>query len=400
MSSLGKSSAFLCFSGFSLFSNPFLFHSQHLVIKKLRYLARFIVVCLLLNNKPMVKTLTDHLTEAVYNYTKLFKPTDAGEWQIVLQEIASFSEADSKLLPAAAAAAGSGTTGADLEILIRGRLTPSKAATTSTTAPSAAPEGAERPRLRIQEAILVGNKHEQVKFSELTLDIYRLLQVLEREPPAKDAPAREREAYEREVAHRPNPHKHLLYRTSCSQLVTFLATSLKELADNNNSSSSSNNNNSSAAMLLYLSADEAPAMVARQHGVVGVVPEEGRRDGQRAQQQAQQHEATTSTTFTSSASISRGGVWLGSRRHDDLVQGEGVADQSCFYPHDLFPFLRRPLILIVDSPNSVSFDVSHLHYLSLTLLNFFSLLFPLLFPFPFLSSFSSSFPFPFSLFIA
>ena len=36
--------------------------------------------------------------------------------------------------------------------------------------------------LSLQEVIIVGNVADQVKFSELTLDMFRMLQTLEREP--------------------------------------------------------------------------------------------------------------------------------------------------------------------------------------------------------------------------
>ena len=36
--------------------------------------------------------------------------------------------------------------------------------------------------LSLQEVIIVGAASEQVKFSELTLDMFRMLQTLEREP--------------------------------------------------------------------------------------------------------------------------------------------------------------------------------------------------------------------------
>jgi hypothetical protein len=42
------------------------------------------------------------------------------------------------------------------------------------------PSGLEG-KIRLQEAILVGNYQHQVKFSELTLDMFRVMQVLERE---------------------------------------------------------------------------------------------------------------------------------------------------------------------------------------------------------------------------
>ena len=36
--------------------------------------------------------------------------------------------------------------------------------------------------LTLQEVLIVGNNNDQVKFSELTLDMFRILQTLEREP--------------------------------------------------------------------------------------------------------------------------------------------------------------------------------------------------------------------------
>ncbi|CAJ0760172.1 14202_t:CDS:1, partial [Entrophospora sp. SA101] len=63
-----------------------------LMIKKLRYYARFIVVCLLLNNREIVQKLMDELSGLVDDYIKNFKPVDSLEWQLVLQEIGTFLE--------------------------------------------------------------------------------------------------------------------------------------------------------------------------------------------------------------------------------------------------------------------------------------------------------------------
>lgn len=62
------------------------------MIKKLRYYARFIVVCLLLNNRDIVQKLMDELSGLVDDYIKIFKPVDSTEWQCVLHEIAAFLE--------------------------------------------------------------------------------------------------------------------------------------------------------------------------------------------------------------------------------------------------------------------------------------------------------------------
>uniref|UniRef100_A0A672LQI6 Suppressor of cancer cell invasion n=1 Tax=Sinocyclocheilus grahami TaxID=75366 RepID=A0A672LQI6_SINGR len=65
-----------------------------LVVKKLRYYARFIVVCLLLNKMDLVKVLVKELSEEIEDYTQRFNTEDQLEWNLVLQEVAAFVEAD------------------------------------------------------------------------------------------------------------------------------------------------------------------------------------------------------------------------------------------------------------------------------------------------------------------
>jgi len=270
--------------------------SPHLVIKKLRYYARFIVVCLLLNKKNVVKTLTEGLTEAVYNYTKLFKPADAGEWQIVVQEIAMFIEADTKFLPHEMS-------------YLNGRL---------PYPTGGLNQDKDNKKMKIQEAILVGNRHDQIKFSELTLDIYRILQILEREPISntKASNSEEKESY---ALKRPNPKKYLLYRPNLSQFLVFLSTSFKELSDN-------------SALLLYLSAD-------------GAFPSYSDHPNPNEPQQ--------STEINRNNPIGTGGLYTSPRKPEDQL--DESADPSVLYPADLFPFCRKPLFLIIDSNNSVAF---------------------------------------------
>ena len=81
----------------------------------------------------------------------------------------------------------------------------------------------------------------QVKYSELTLDMFRMLQVLEREPSEEPhlydtSPAAGRNpiadphgANSDRLAKRENPHKYLLYKPTFGQIYNFLAHGLKEL---------------------------------------------------------------------------------------------------------------------------------------------------------------------------
>ncbi|KAL9544317.1 hypothetical protein MBANPS3_007693 [Mucor bainieri] len=258
-----------------------------LMIKKMRYYARFIIVCLLLNKDENVRQLITELEGLIEEYTKSFKPPDAKEWQMVLEEISTFTEAEKKLVP------------------INLDRTPDK------IEHRLASNIAERhiaglPRLKLQEAILVGNYQKQIKFSELTLDMYRMLQSLEREPfvlhPSVAAATKNTKSTEtsdktkdatkddqgnaasaaagtststatttttaaaaagssrpagtstntlsashiqttsEKMLKRSNPHKYLLYRPSLSQLLVYISTAFKDTSDN-------------SALLLYLSAD-------------------------------------------------------------------------------------------------------------------------------------------------
>ncbi|SAM05676.1 hypothetical protein [Absidia glauca] len=258
-----------------------------LMIKKMRYYARFIVVCLLLNKDENIRLLIGELELLIDEYTKTFKPLDAKEWQMVLQEIMTFMDAEKKLVPINADRT---------QVPIQHRL------------PS---QQLEKPHgLRLQEAILVGNYQNQIKFSELTLDMYRMLQSLEREPMASSTSSNkpntkdlqqsrdhtgtttsgtttavmEKKDQTKEstgtlnsqsptttnyssqqqdkASHasnkRTNPHKYLLYRPSLSQLLVYITTAFKDTGD-------------SAVMLLYISADGCVNETSRGFGFGGGV---------------------------------------------------------------------------------------------------------------------------------
>ncbi|KAI8335943.1 hypothetical protein BC941DRAFT_354942 [Chlamydoabsidia padenii] len=283
-----------------------------LMIKKMRYYARFIVVCLLLNKDDNIRLLISELELLIDEYTKTFKPVDAKEWQMVLQEIMTFMEAEKKLVPINADRT---------QVPIQHRLPAQQVDK---------PQG-----LRLQEAILVGNYQNQIKFSELTLDMYRMLQSLEREPAGKPstrelqpaaAAAVEKKDQSKEStlntqspttsqpshvgSKRTNPHKYLLYRPTLSQLMVYIATAFKDTGD-------------SAVMLLYLSADGYVNEASRVFGFSGGV----------------------STTIIYPA---------------ETPPALSVPTQStmpaCLYPADLTPFTRKPLFLIVDSNNSTAYQ--------------------------------------------
>ncbi|CAB4010930.1 SCAI-like [Paramuricea clavata] len=180
----------------------------------------------------------------------------------------------------------------------------------------------ERPSLSLQEIVIVGNSEKQVKFSELTLDMFRMLQALEREPEEYQPYILENSAdftgdqMKKETApsKKPNPHKYLLYKPTFSQLFTFLASGFKELPHN-------------AVMLIYLSADG--------HGV-----ENKHVDGPYGQGGVRMsaHKGLQNTGSTT------------------RIMQSNVNDTNIIYPDDLMPFTRKAMMLIVDSETSTAFQ--------------------------------------------
>ena len=232
----------------------------------------------------MVTTLVNELNQEVDLYLKTFNPSDTQEWQFVLQEIRQFLNADNV-------------------ITIENKDLPSRRL-------NSGPEQLSS-RIKLQEVLLVGNCSNQVKFSELTLDMFRMMQAVEWEPSTPDLSSEGRKKGKR------NPHKYLLYRPTMSQVLVFLANSFKELSDNN-------------VMLLYISADGVS------EPTVGNPEEPNIAESQNL--------------------CTKGGIALNSRRPLEKQEHSGVTP-GCLYPEDLLTYTRKHLFMIIDSENSSAFDV-------------------------------------------
>ena len=123
------------------------------MVKKLRYYARFVVVCLLLKKMKLVRDLARELAKQVEEYTNAYEPEDQLEWSLVLSEVKSFIEADSVV----------NVLDSDSNsIVLSHRLNP------LITPPV---EKSPAMSLTLQEAIIVGSSAEQAKFrwAEATL---------------------------------------------------------------------------------------------------------------------------------------------------------------------------------------------------------------------------------------
>lgn len=377
----------------------------------MRYYARFIIVCLLLNKDENVRQLISELEGLIEEYTKSFKPPDAKEWQMVLEEINTFTEAEKKLVP------------------INLDRTPDKI---EHRLSAHIPERNNTHKLKLQEAILVGNYQKQIKFSELTLDMYRMLQSLEREPfilhpsttkkpnesntaastattsttvpttstastastaaatveisstvatnnttsTIKDDPNKSTNTTttttisgidKGSITKKSNPHKYLLYRPSLSQLMVYISTAFKDTSEG-------------SALLLYLSADGCayPDQTVPGYGG-GVVTNQrnklaGHPDRATSTNAASMYHnnttnnastlsvnavptTTASTTATTTNASNASNTTLATLNPitTSTSTEASVPSVHCLHPADLVPFTRKPLFLIVDSNNSTEF---------------------------------------------
>ncbi|XAR63329.1 hypothetical protein NMG60_11023234 [Bertholletia excelsa] len=275
--------------------------------KQLRFLARFLMVCLVLNRREMVYQLVNQLKMLVDECKRTFPETDFREWKLVVQEIVKFLKADTAFM----------------------NIRPLRYSLVLDLHPDLIPHvDSGRRKLKLRDAVLTSYHPNEVKFSELTLDTFRMLQCLEWEPSGSfyqlsgatsggtgtntsqnGVPGATRISSQ-DIADPtlpPNPRKSVLYRPSVTQFIAVLATTCEELPPD-------------GVLLVYLSASGSSMLDSPNHSI-----------GQSKQD------------TLSSGTI---GLHIGAR-------GSGGLDYV--YPCDFIPFTRRPLFLVVDSDKSKTF---------------------------------------------
>lgn len=281
----------------------------NLAIKQLRFLARFLTVCLVMSRREMVFQLVNQLKMLLDECKRTFQETDFREWKLVVQEIGKFLKADTGFM----------------------NSRPLRYSLVLDLHPDYIPHVANAKRkLKLGEAILCSYHPNEIKFSELTLDTFRMLQCLEWEPSGsfyqstgaasgivhKGASGPSRINYTQDIADPTlpvNPRKAMLYRPSATHFIAVLATLCEELPPD-------------GVLLVYISAS----------GSIGHT-DNAESNILNLECSSMQPEAT---------SIPTGSLHIGAR---------GDVGLNCIYPCDFIPFTRRPLFLIIDSSMSESF---------------------------------------------
>ncbi|KAF5749266.1 hypothetical protein HS088_TW04G01231 [Tripterygium wilfordii] len=302
---------------------------------------RFLMVCLVLNRRDMVHQLVTQLKLLVDECKRTFQDADFKEWKLVLQEIARFVRADTVFL----------------------NVRPLRYSLVLDPHPDSLPRVAKSislRNLRLRDAIMSSYHHNEVKFSELSLDTFRMLQCLEWEPSGSfyqssgtkigqnGGPGPIRVNHSQDIADPTlpaNPRKALLYRPSVTHFLAVLATLCEELPPD-------------GVLLIYLSSSGFRACMSATENIVSNAPF-----------LSHSHTIYSDSTSTSPPRLQSDNADPASRQS----KGECTSNDTAFlyfgtrgdggfngiYPSDLIPFTRRPLFVVIDSVSSEAFKSIH-----------------------------------------
>ncbi|GMI99423.1 hypothetical protein like AT4G40050 [Hibiscus trionum] len=313
--------------------------------KELRFYARFLLVSLILNRTEMVKVVVEKLRALVDDCKANFRETNFKEWKLVVQEILCFINIDTTFtIPSSR---------------------PFRYCAILDNHPNSVPYVARfhaKKVVKFRDAVLMSYHRNEVKFAELTLDAYRMMQCLEWEPSGSFYQNHPAEPKENGVAADysaasglidmnlaadmtdptlpPNPRKAILYRPSVTHLIAVMATICEELPPE-------------SIMLVYLSASGKPGHINASH-----VETSG---GSRRTRKSMLASHNSLERNCSAPESHVNGVKESSDYYDHYLWlgPKGNGGSSNLYPGDIIPFTRRPLFLIIDSDNSHAFKVLH-----------------------------------------
>ncbi|KAI4371872.1 hypothetical protein MLD38_010171 [Melastoma candidum] len=319
------------------------FQDLNLANKQMRFLARFLTVCLVVNKKEMVHQLVNQLKLSVDECRRTFQDADFKEWKLVLQEIIRFLKADTAFM----------------------NTRPLRYSLVLDPVPESLPRvtgSMVNRNLKLRDAILSSYYHNEVKLSELTLDTFRMLQCIEWEPsgllyqPTESKPAGSDPTYvnvtQDLVDHTlpPNPRKAVLYRPTAAQLIAVLATICEDLPPD-------------GIIMIYLSASGRGKSSFSSLGTT-TFPETTENVAQKYQSLVISSEGVSSNSL---GLVTDTLIPSGAQTRDNNIQREpclqfGYRSNGGFnsiFPSDFLPFTRRPLLLVIDSESSNAFKAIH-----------------------------------------
>ncbi|XP_077213608.1 uncharacterized protein LOC143848541 isoform X2 [Tasmannia lanceolata] len=313
--------------------------------KELRFYARFLTVSWLLNRIEMVRIIVDRFKALVDDSRAAFPETNFKEWKQVVQEIVRFLKVDTDYM----------------------NIRPLRYCMQFDSNPGSLRHVAHfqakaKRLLRLQEALLTSYHRNEVKFTELTLDTFRMIQCFEWEPSGTFYQMRTKELSDNGAISNQsgasglidinlaadmtdptlplNPRKAVLYRPSVTHLIAVLSLICEELPLD-------------SILLIYISASgKTSHNIASQMEISGASRNSSKMT--RISQNHHQHDSSLPQH-----PVQDEGYFTDCHGAYLCLGSRGSGGLNNLYPGDIIPFTRRPLFLIIDSDNSHAFKAIH-----------------------------------------
>ncbi|KAL7748591.1 hypothetical protein RI367_006002 [Sorochytrium milnesiophthora] len=269
-----------------------------LATRQLRYLGRFTVVGLLLaSSGDLVRDLIEQMKQQIRLLQDMGRESGAhrvvNEWSQVVHELGTFIEHETSLpIDTSTYTALS----LDLRSTRQAFRVRSKEASRNVS---------------IHTVLITSNNSQQVRFSDLTLDMFRVFQSVEFKAGEAASPESTRNQSR-------NPFKFLLYQPNFPQMVTHLANCTKDFGHRH-------------GLLLYLSGTGCAC--------------------------------SPSMATQAAAELYSGGIAL-SPRHESQQDASHEVAADCLHPADILPFTRYPMFIVVDSDTSWLYKTMHKLFLA------------------------------------
>lgn len=308
--------------------------------KELRFYARFLLVSLILCRFDMVKVIMDRFQDSLHDSKSTFPDTEFKEWKLVAQEIGRFVKADTAFM----------------------NVRPLRYCIAFDAHEDSLPYVARfhaKKMFKFQDALLTSYHRNEVKFAELSLDTFRMLQCLEWEPSGAFHKKRPVQPYQNGTMNDysgtsglidmnlamdmtdpslpQNPRKAVLYRPSVAHLTAVIATICEELP-------------ADSIFFIYISASGNTG-----HSNLSQTDSSGgsRKSSKKAYSESS-HEDSIPEAYVAD---NKDSLYPNSGYISLAPTGNGGPNN--LYPGDIIPFTRRPLFFIIDSDNSHAFKVLH-----------------------------------------
>lgn len=192
-------------------------NQRDIKVRCLRYLARYFVIGLLLKDQQLMSTILNSLQNEKNSIPEEIS-INRDDWNSVLKEGSNFMDLDNIVTIVNAQ---------DEIVYVQQRLVFKQIS--------------EAKGLKLRNAVLIGSCEKQLKFSELTIDMFRMIQLIEYLPLKRT---------EEEIINMSylssNPCKHLLYKPLFGQINAFLSAIYKDLPED-------------GVLMIYISNDETKA---------------------------------------------------------------------------------------------------------------------------------------------